>query len=99
MKIVKSLVRNLNSGDVNYEYSYKIVSSLLNGQEVFGIEAERLDYKEEVLVNIERDLINIISFDLGKVEEMFSLVSEYIVSPIHLIDVLGEKVDLCIQNM
>ncbi|MGL5635011.1 MAG: DUF6514 family protein [Sarcina sp.] len=99
MKIVKNLVKNLDSGEVNYEYSYKIVSSLLNGQEVFGIEAERLDYKENFLINIEREFINVISFDLNKVEEMFSLVAECIVSPIHLIDVLGEKVDLCIENM
>ena len=45
------------------------------------------------MLKIERDSVNYISTHKEKVKKLFDLVSKNNVSPIHLIDVIGEYVD------
>ena len=59
----------------------------------YRIEVERQDIINGGLVNIERNSVNNISTDKEKVKRLFDLVSKNNVSPIHLIDVIGEYVD------
>ncbi|MGL4655358.1 MAG: DUF6514 family protein [Sarcina sp.] len=99
MKIVKSLVEELEVEGKKYEYSYRIIETNLNKFIVFGIEVERVDYINGKMVNIEREVIDKISEDLIKVEQLYKLVSENLVSPIHLIDILGEYADNYIAQM
>ena len=63
------------------------------GRQAYGIEVERQDVIDGDLVNIERDSVNNISTNKEKVKKLFDLVSKNNVSPIHLIDVIGEYVD------
>ncbi|MFU7517963.1 DUF6514 family protein, partial [Clostridium sp. HCS.1] len=59
----------------------------------FGIEIERQDLIEGEVVRIERDSINKISNKEEKVKKLLDLVYRNKVSPIHLVDILGEYVD------
>lgn len=99
MKIVKNLVSVLETETTKYEYSYRITEVNLNKFILFGIEIERVDYINGKMVNIEREAIDKISEDLNKVEELHKLVSDNLVSPIHLIDILGEYADKYIEEI
>lgn len=93
MKIIENLVSVLDTEKVKYEYSYRIMETNFNNSAFFGIEIERIDYINGKVVNIERETIDKISEDLNKVEQLHKLVFDNLVSPIHLIDILGEYVD------
>jgi len=64
----------------------------------FGIEIERQDLIEGEVVRIERDSINKISNKEEKVKELLDLVYRNKVSPIHLVDILGEYVDRYVSD-
>ena len=75
----------------NYKmnYFYRMTFGRFKGRQVYGIEVERQDIINGGLVNIERNSVNNISTDKEKVKRL----SKNNVSPIHLIDVIGEYVD------
>lgn len=93
MKIVKNLYKEINFEDKCYKFSYRLVESDFKGALVYGVEVERKDFKDEEVINIERDSVFKISPNKSKVEELFYKLHKYEVSPIHLIDVIGETVD------
>ena len=74
-------------------YFYRMTFVRFKGRQAYGIEVERQDVINGGLVNIERNSVNNISTDKEKVKRLFDLVSKNNVSPIHLIDVIGEYVD------
>lgn len=74
-------------------YFYRMTFGRFKGRQAYGIEVERQDVINGGLVNIERNSVNNISTDKEKVKRLFDLVSKNNVSPIHLIDVIGEYVD------
>ncbi|MDD7795667.1 DUF6514 family protein [Clostridium sp. 'White wine YQ'] len=84
--------------DIRYEYSYRLTENLYDNVKAYGIEAERLLFKAEELKDVERESINLISPIYSKVEEMLNLIYKHKVSPVHVIDILGEKVDECVLD-
>ena len=74
-------------------YFYRMILGDFKGRQAYGIEVERQDIIDGELVKIERDSVNYISTNKEKVKKLFDLVSKNNVSPIHLIDVIGEYVD------
>ena len=99
MKIVKEIIKKMQTEELEYIYSYRLTAIQLGGKEIFGVEIERADYLDYELVNIERDCVEKISYDVLKVSVLFDIISENIVSPIHLIDVIGDKIDSCIEEI
>ncbi|GKU26886.1 DUF6514 family protein [Clostridium folliculivorans] len=94
MMVVENLWRKVNFDDKEYNYSYRLIKTDFRGSAVYGIEIERTDYDHNNnMVNIERDCIEKISPIYDNVHQLLSLVYENQVSPIHLIDILGERVD------
>lgn len=81
-----------------YEYAYRLVKTNYRNIIAYGIEVERMDFNDENLVNIERECINKISPIYNKVENMVELLYKCKVSPIHLVDVLGEAIDNCVMD-
>lgn len=73
MKIIKDLNIVKNYNDLRYDYNYRIVASSYEGIDAYGIEIERKDFNQGVLVNVERDLIHKISCQLEKVKELTSV--------------------------
>lgn len=100
MLIVENLCRTEANEDVKYEYSYRVIKdkvAFLEGgsQEIqsYGIEIERQDFMDGKLVEIERDMVKCISPHRHKVHDLAKMLYDNIVSPLHLIDILGEYID------
>ncbi|MDV4152500.1 DUF6514 family protein [Clostridium sp. AL.422] len=93
MYIVDSLYSNSKNDNKEVRYSFRMIKEKFNFGQAFGIEIERQDLIEGRVVQIERDLITKISNKEEKVKDLLELVYKYQVSPIHLVDILGEYVD------
>lgn len=97
--IVQSLVlRKILENDIQQEYSYKLISTLYNDIEAYGIEIDRVDSKEGEILKREYDSVELISPCKAKVQDLIDKLYKYEVSPIHLIDVIGEYVDKCVSD-
>lgn len=94
MLIVKSLMDYEEKADkTKMVYNYRLIKEdYLSGQ-AYGIEVERQDFVEGVLIKIERDEIRKISNVKDKVEDLLKIIHRNKVSPIHIVDILGEYVD------
>ncbi len=93
MKIVKNLNVIRICDNIRYDYDYRVIQTKYNGEDIYGIEIERRDFNNDILINVERDSIHKISCHIEKVKELLSILYKNEVSPIHLIDVIGDKVD------
>ncbi|MDZ5254619.1 DUF6514 family protein [Clostridium sp. LIBA-8841] len=93
MRVIKNLCKEVKLEDKCYKFCYRLIETCFKGNMVYGIEVERKDFMDEVLTNIERDSIEKISPNKDKVESLIDKLHKYEVSPIHLIDVIGEDVD------
>lgn len=101
MMIVESMVRNEICEDMRKNYFYRLTKdkvSLELGQaamevQSYGIEIERQDILNNSIVNIERESVKSISPHRHKVHNLLKLLYDHCVSPVHLIDVLGDYVD------
>lgn len=98
MKIVESLSLAIENKGKKIMYFYRLTQCQTRTGQAFGIEVERQDLREDVLVNIERDSVDIISTKEDKVRSILELLYKNNVSPIHLIDVIGSYVDECIED-
>lgn len=93
MYIVDTLYSGLKNENKEIKYYFRMTKEDLNLGHAFGIEIERQDLIEGKVVQIERDLINRISNKEEKVKQLLDLLYSHQVSPIHLVDILGEYVD------
>ncbi|MBM6860819.1 hypothetical protein H9X78_10025 [Clostridium saudiense] len=98
MKIVESLSLAIENNGKKIMYFYRLTQCQTKIGQAFGIEVERQDLKEDILVNIERDSVDIISTKENKVRSILELLYKNNVSPIHLIDVIGSYVDECVED-
>ncbi|MGG5460338.1 DUF6514 family protein [Clostridium sp. B9] len=98
MRVIRNLCKEVILEDMCYKFCYRLIETCLRDTKVYGIEVERKDFRDEVLTNIERDVVEIISPNVDKVEELVSKLYKFEVSPIHLIDVIGEDVDMCVAD-
>ena len=93
MKIIESLISSISREGTEMKYMYRLIKSNYKGGQAYGIEVERQDLKDGQAINIERDNIKLISNNKYKVNELLKLLYKNQVSPIHLVEILGEYVD------
>lgn len=105
MVVVENLSRKVSENNITYNYYYRMIKSEVTLSEYdlvqiqsYGIEIERQDEVDGRVVNIERDRVNNISPHRHKVYNLLKTMYNNTVSPMHLIDVLGEYVDNCIDD-
>ena len=98
MYIVNSLYSNIKNDNKESQYSYRMIKGEFVFGKAFGIEIERQDLIGGDVVRIERDSISNISNREEKVKELLDLVYKYQVSPVHLVDILGEYVDQYVSD-
>lgn len=98
MHIVNSLYSNIHNDTKESRYFFRMIKENFYGGQAFGIEVERQDLINGNVVQIERDSIRKISNKEDKVQDLLKLIYEYEVSPIHLVDILGEYVDSCVSD-
>jgi protein tyrosine phosphatase len=99
--VVESFKRTMTIGETTCNYWYRLVRGqvplCISGDKIlvqtYGIEIERQDYLDDSLINIERDCISTISPQRHKIHNLLKMLYDNQVSPIHLVDVLGEYVD------
>ncbi|NLL30680.1 MAG: hypothetical protein GX258_06465 [Clostridiales bacterium] len=97
-------IENYLSGNVIKEenkemrYYYRLIKEDFMNGHAYGIEAERQDFIEDKLVKIEREEIRKISNIKEKVEKLMYLLNDNLVSPIHMVDILGSYVDKYVSD-
>ncbi|OAA93379.1 DUF6514 family protein [Clostridium coskatii] len=79
----------LLKGKIAISYSHKDVEEV----QAYGIEIERQDILDGKLINVQRDSVQNISPERYKVHNLLKLLYDNKVSPIHLVDVIGDYVD------
>ncbi len=101
MIILENLVRKVTDGGVNHNYIYRLVKSqisvLMYGEltkvQAYGIEIETQDMVESTVIHIQRDCVENISPQRYKVKNLLKICYDNTVSPLHMIDILGEYID------
>ena len=78
------------------KYSYLMESRKYNNETVYGIVVKKESIKNKVVVSTIEDRVDIISKKKEVVQKLLDLLYRNQVSPIHLIDVIGENVDNCV---
>ncbi|MBZ9689166.1 DUF6514 family protein [Clostridium estertheticum] len=106
MIVLENLSKRVTDDDVKHNYFYRLVKSQVSvsmdyepaGVQSYGIEIERQDIIDDIVVFIERDCVENISPQRHKVKNLIKMLHENTVSPIHMIDVLGEYIDEYISD-
>ena len=98
MRIKKSLSKIVNFDDKESRYIYRIVENSIRNRQAFGIEIERQDFEEGEVINLVRDIVDIVASNQRKAEDILMLLFNNLVSPIHLVDIVGEYADLCVND-
>jgi hypothetical protein len=100
MLVVENLCKNESCDDIKFNYSYRMIKDKVIFSEYgkleiqsYGIEVERIDILDDKLVKVERELVKCISPHRHKVHNLLKMLFDNVVSPLHLIDVLGEYID------
>lgn len=83
-------------GDVKYNYYYKLTENNYEYGVAYGIEVIRNDIKNDKIINVEKNEVKLVSPNKQKVRSLVNLLFEGEVSPVHLIDIIGEEVDKCV---
>lgn len=98
MHIVESIDSNVKTDNKESKYSFRMFKESFFSGQAFGIEVERQDLIEGNIIKIERDSISKISNNEEKVRDLLKLLFNYKVSPIHLVDILGDYVDSYVSD-
>lgn len=78
---------------IERKYYYKLIKTIIGKDDVFGIEVERIDLKDDIIIDTFKDSIELVSPIEDKVKNLLRMLYENQVSPIHLIDIVGPFVD------
>lgn len=95
---ISNFIVNINNNKVDMKYIYILESSIYKDDEVYGIKVEREDIEDGKVIGKIENKVSIISKKKEVVENLISLLYNNQVSPIHLIDIIGETVDKCVSE-
>ena len=95
MKINKTLSTIVNINEKEVKYIYRMTEKNIINRQAFGIEIERQDFNDGQVVNLERDYVSLVASEEKRANDILLLLFNNLVSPIHLVDIVGEYSDLC----
>lgn len=95
MKINKTLSKIVNINEKEVKYIYRITEKSIRNRQAFGIEIERQDFNNGEMMSLERDSVSLVAREEKKANDILLLLFNNLVSPIHLVDIVGEYSDLC----
>ena len=95
MKINKTLSTIVNINEKEVKYIYRMTEKNIRNRQAFGIEIERQDFNDGQVVNLERDYVSLVASEEKRANDILLLLFHNLVSPIHLVDIVGEYSDLC----
>lgn len=101
MVVVENMNRSVTEKGIKYNYFYRMTKCKISQShdndtmivQCYGIEVERQDIIDKSIKFIERDSIKVISPDRHKVHNLLKLLYDNIVSPIHMVDIIGSCAD------
>lgn len=93
MIIIENLCKKVEEENEERIYFYRSFNENYKGRQAYGIEIERQDLNNGNLIKIERDSISKVTIFEDKIKDILNLIYNNNVSPIHLVDVIGEYVD------
>lgn len=93
MVIIESLCKRVKEENTERIYFYRSFNEDYCGRQAYGIEIERHDVENGNLIKIERDSISKVTMVEDKIKDVLNLIYNNNVSPIHLVDIIGEYVD------
>lgn len=95
MKINKTLSTIVNINEKEVKYIYRMTEKNIRNRQAFGIEIERQDFNDGQVVNLEMDYVSLVASEEKRANDILLLLFNNLVSPIHLVDIVGEYSDLC----
>ena len=106
MIVIENLCKKVTDDNVKHNYFYRLVKSEMSVSmydeptkvQAYGIEIERQDIIDDVVVFIERDCVENISPQRHKIKNLMKVLYDNTVSPIHMIDILGDYIDEYISD-
>ncbi len=106
MLLVENLTKTNIDENIKHEYFYRMFKNEIlvdckDGKievQSYGIEIERQDIEDGIVTGIERDYVNNVSPHRHKVHNLLKMLCDNMVSPIHLIDIIGESTDYYISD-
>lgn len=98
MKINKTLSTIVNINEKEVKYIYRMTEKNIRNRQAFGIEIERQDFNDGQVVNLERDYVSLVASEEKRANDILLLLFNNLVSPIHLVDIVGEYSDLCVAE-
>jgi hypothetical protein len=93
---LERVIKTKQLGEVQMQYVYQLVQGEYNNQTAYGIKVERNEILQGEIIDTVSEEVRIISNVRDKVMEIIDKLSFHQVSPIHLIDIIGEDVDKCV---
>jgi hypothetical protein len=101
MVVIENLCKKVIEVDVKHNYFYRLVKSDISVLaydeptyvQAYGIEVERQDIVDDMIVYIERECVKNISPQRYKVKNLIKILYDNTVSPIHMVEVLGDYID------
>ncbi|MBP2033504.1 hypothetical protein J2Z42_002207 [Clostridium algifaecis] len=99
--VLENLVKTQINKNIKYIYFYRLTKEKVDitydlsivSLQSYGIEIERQSIIKDKLIDVCRDSVMSISPDRYKVHKLLRLLYENQVSPIHLVDIIGDYVD------
>lgn len=96
--IIEKLLMTRSIEGVDMKYTYSINKEMFNNVQAYGIKIERVDIKDGVIINRVEDEVEHISNKYYKVKGLLNMLYKNKVSPIHLVDIIGEYVDTWVND-
>lgn len=104
--VVETLINKVVEDGREFTYVYKLLKNdfvmEVDGNQksiqAYGIEVERQDLLDGQVIQVEKDYEKYISPQRHKVRSLMKLLNDNIVSPVHLIDIIGEYIDEYISD-
>ena len=96
--VLEKLIITRSIDDIEMKYTYSLTKESLNNVQAYGIKVDRVDIKDGAIINRVEDGVKYISTQRHKVKGLLNLLYKNEVSPIHLIDIIGEYVDKWVED-
>lgn len=96
--IIEKLLITRSIEEVDMKYTYSLTKETFHDVQAYGIKIERVDIKNGVIIKRVEDKVDHISTKYYKVKGLLNMLYKNEVSPIHLIDVIGEYVDNWVED-
>lgn len=94
MRILEEYNVVIENDGIELRYFYRLTQSQYCSFPAYGVEIERKDYKGVTKINEVIDGIEFVSAQRHKAKQIVMNLCKNEVSPIHLVDILGEFVDV-----